>query len=168
MIGFYEQYKQDADQEVGIGTLISLQLPFSILYLILFTALLVSGSPWMASRSRGRPSYPHAVISPVVRKQREGQPSLCFFGAPGMVVVFGENVLSGEGKKRKQDRTARFFPSRMKNSFLKDSGPEKKLGVHFSPCFSLCFFPYKTGRTWGRKKRYCGEQSFSRSGVKQK
>jgi hypothetical protein len=60
-----------------------------------------------------------------------------------MVVVFGENVLSGEGKKRKQDRTARFFSSRMKNSFLKDSGPEKKLGVHFSPCFSLCFFPPK-------------------------
>ncbi|NLK18410.1 MAG: AbgT family transporter [Synergistaceae bacterium] len=41
MIGFYEQYKSDPDQEVGIGTLISLQLPYSILYLILFTALLV-------------------------------------------------------------------------------------------------------------------------------
>ncbi|MGI6784976.1 MAG: AbgT family transporter [Aminivibrio sp.] len=41
ILGFYEQYKSDPDQEVGIGTLISLQLPFSILYLILFTALLV-------------------------------------------------------------------------------------------------------------------------------
>lgn len=41
MLGFYEQYKQDAEQEVGIGTLISLQLPFSVMYLILFTALLV-------------------------------------------------------------------------------------------------------------------------------
>ncbi|MGI6252400.1 MAG: AbgT family transporter [Aminivibrio sp.] len=41
ILGFYEQYKSDPDQEVGIGTLISLQLPYSVLYLILFTSLLV-------------------------------------------------------------------------------------------------------------------------------
>lgn len=41
MIGLLEQYKPKEDTEVGIGTVISLAMPYSIFYLIGFTALLV-------------------------------------------------------------------------------------------------------------------------------
>ena len=41
MIGLLEQYKPKEDTEVGIGTVISMAMPYSIFYLIGFTALLV-------------------------------------------------------------------------------------------------------------------------------
>jgi aminobenzoyl-glutamate transport protein len=41
VIGLLEQYKKDADTEVGIGTVISLAMPYSIFYIIGFTLLLI-------------------------------------------------------------------------------------------------------------------------------
>ena len=41
IIGLLEQYKKDANTKVGLGTVISLGLPFSIFYLIGFVALLI-------------------------------------------------------------------------------------------------------------------------------
>jgi aminobenzoyl-glutamate transport protein len=36
-----EQYKKEGDPEVGVGTVISMAMPYTIYYLIGFTALLV-------------------------------------------------------------------------------------------------------------------------------
>ena len=41
MIGLLEQYKPKEDTKVGIGTVISMAMPYSIFYLIGFTTLLV-------------------------------------------------------------------------------------------------------------------------------
>jgi aminobenzoyl-glutamate transport protein len=41
IIGLLEQYKKDSDTEVGIGTVISLAMPYSIFYIIGFTSLLI-------------------------------------------------------------------------------------------------------------------------------
>ncbi|MDR1979116.1 MAG: AbgT family transporter [Synergistaceae bacterium] len=41
VIGLLEQYKKDADTEVGIGTVISMAMPYTIFYFIGFTALLI-------------------------------------------------------------------------------------------------------------------------------
>ena len=41
ILGLLEQYKKDENTEVGIGTLISVMLPYSLFYLFGFTALLV-------------------------------------------------------------------------------------------------------------------------------
>ncbi|MBF8983882.1 AbgT family transporter [Lutibacter sp. B2] len=40
VIGLMDQYKQEGDEDNGIGTVISLMMPYSIAYLIAFTALL--------------------------------------------------------------------------------------------------------------------------------
>jgi aminobenzoyl-glutamate transport protein len=42
VIGLLEQYKKDADTEVGIGTVISLAMPYAIFYIIGFTVLLIA------------------------------------------------------------------------------------------------------------------------------
>ena len=41
MIGLLEQYKPDDNTEVGIGTVISMAMPYSLFYLLGFTVLLV-------------------------------------------------------------------------------------------------------------------------------
>jgi aminobenzoyl-glutamate transport protein len=41
VIGLLEQYKKEGDPEVGIGTVISMGMPFTIFYIIGFTALLI-------------------------------------------------------------------------------------------------------------------------------
>ena len=41
VIGLLEQYKKDKETEVGIGTVISMAMPFSIFYILGFTVLLV-------------------------------------------------------------------------------------------------------------------------------
>jgi len=41
IIGFLEQYRTDPDTKIGIGTVISLEMPYTIAYLICFTALLI-------------------------------------------------------------------------------------------------------------------------------
>jgi hypothetical protein len=85
-----------------------------------------------------------------------------------MVVVFGENVLSGEGKKRKTGQDGTVFPISNEEFFPEGLWTGEKTWSTLFPVFLPLLFPSKTGRTWGREKRYCGEQSFSRSGVKQK
>jgi aminobenzoyl-glutamate transport protein len=42
IIGLLEQYKKDADTEVGIGTVISMAMPYTIFYFIGFTLLLIA------------------------------------------------------------------------------------------------------------------------------
>jgi aminobenzoyl-glutamate transport protein len=42
IIGLLEQYKKDSDTEVGIGTVISMAMPYTIFYFVGFTALLVA------------------------------------------------------------------------------------------------------------------------------
>lgn len=42
IIGLLEQYRSDPDTKVGIGTVISLEMPYTIAYLICFTALLIA------------------------------------------------------------------------------------------------------------------------------
>ena len=41
VIGLLEQYKKDTDPEVGIGTVISMAMPYTLFYIVGFTALLV-------------------------------------------------------------------------------------------------------------------------------
>lgn len=41
IIGLLEQYRTDPDTKIGIGTVVSLEMPYTIAYLICFTALLI-------------------------------------------------------------------------------------------------------------------------------
>ncbi|HPR90460.1 MAG TPA: AbgT family transporter, partial [Synergistaceae bacterium] len=41
VIGLLEQYRTDPDTKIGIGTVVSLEMPYTIAYLICFTALLI-------------------------------------------------------------------------------------------------------------------------------
>jgi len=41
VIGLLEQYRTDPDQKIGIGTVVSLEMPYTIAYLIAFTLLLI-------------------------------------------------------------------------------------------------------------------------------
>jgi len=41
IIGLLEQYRSDPDTKIGIGTVISLEMPYTIAYLIFFSALLI-------------------------------------------------------------------------------------------------------------------------------
>lgn len=41
VIGLMEQYRSDPDVKIGIGTVVSLEMPYTIAYLVCFTALLI-------------------------------------------------------------------------------------------------------------------------------
>ena len=41
IIGLLEQYKKDADTKVGIGTVISMAMPYTLFYIAGFTVLLI-------------------------------------------------------------------------------------------------------------------------------